>query len=371
MSPEPRIYVVVPGGVGSVGGMCRMARYYMREWQERGRRPALRLVDSYGPGSNWLKPAYFLGALGRLALDGLRGRVALVHLHMAERGSVLRKGLLLYLAKAMGLPAVVHLHAAEFVEFCEGLPLFLRRRTVAMLQAADLVIVLGTAWRRYLVERLGLPEDKVVILRNAVPGPASLAPRPEGGPCRILFLGVVGRRKGVDELLAALAAPALEGLAWQATIAGNGEVERYRARAEALGLGDRVRFAGWVDEAGTRALLAEADLFTLPSRNEGLPMAIIEAMAYGLPVVATPVGAITDAVREGETGLLVPPGDAPALAQALARLVGDPGLRRQLGAAGRAAYLAELEIGAFNDRLERLLRRVEGAKGPHEAGPSV
>jgi glycosyltransferase involved in cell wall biosynthesis len=181
-----------------------------------------------------------------------------------------------------------------------------------------------------------------------------------GGPCRLLFLGRVGVRKGVADLLQALASPVLAAHSWHIDLAGDGDIEAYADRARALGLQDRVRFHGWTDPA---PLLARADILVLPSRNEGLPVAIIEAMAHGLPVVATPVGAIEEAVRHEQTGLIVPPRNPGALAAALARLIADPALRHRLGAAGRERYLAEFEIGAFNDRLQAMLAQVIAARG--------
>jgi len=360
-SDARRIFVVVPGGVAGPGGMCAVVRQCAREWQARGRRPGLAIIDSRGNGGTWRMAARFGGTVLRVIAAGLRGEIALLHLHMAERGSVLRKGLLLHLGRLLGVPVVLHLHGAEFAGFYGALPPFLRARVRALLGAADRVLVLGAATRDRLVAELGVPAPRVVVHANAVAAPAVRRPAPGDAGCRLLFLGAIGERKGLDVLLRALAAPAVSGLDWRLDVAGPGELAAFRGLAAGLGLSHRVAFAGPVDAGAAAGLLERADLLVLPSRAEGMPMAILEAMAHGRPVVATRVGDVADAVQHGRTGLLVPPGDSQALAEALALLVADPDLRRRLGDAGRRRFAHAFDIGAANDRLEPLLASVAAA----------
>ena len=101
-----------------------MVDNFMTEWEQRERRPPLVLVDSYGNKGKGYMPAYFVSAFWCVLINGLCGRIGLLHLHMAECGSVLRKGLLLWLARLLRVPAVVHVHAAEFVDFYAALPRF-------------------------------------------------------------------------------------------------------------------------------------------------------------------------------------------------------------------------------------------------------
>jgi glycosyltransferase involved in cell wall biosynthesis len=344
-------YLATPGGVRGQGGIGRMALYLARTWGERCPDLPLRVVDTYGPGSKLLMPLWFAAAFMRVAVAGLLGRIAVLHLNVSERGSFLRKGLLAGLARLLHVPVVLHCHGADLVEDVRGASPWRRRLIQAVFDSSACVLVLGEHWRAFVVGELGQPTGKVRVLWNAVPDPGRPAPPTDGAAANILFLGRLGERKGVPELLAALADPQLQALPWRATLAGDGPVERYRALADSLGLNGRVTFTGWIDEREAKARLAAADLLVLPSRNEGLPIAILEAMSYGVPVVATPVGAVSDAVRDGRSGLLVPPGDAGALARALERLVGSPSLRRTLGAAARARFLADFSLEAHVDQL--------------------
>jgi glycosyltransferase involved in cell wall biosynthesis len=364
------VYVVTPGGTRGRGGIGRLVSYTARGWDAPGF--SLTVLDSYGPGPRAWMPFYFAVAFLRLLIDALRGRVDLVHVNMAERLSVVRKGLVVHVAHALGVPVVLHLHGAEFVEYCRGLSASRRGKVARMMSKADKVVVLGSYWRTFVLQELGMSRDRVTVLHNAVPGPDVVPERDSGGPCRILFLGVVCERKGIDTLLAALALLPGDAAAWQVSIAGAGDVETYRLEAHQRGLGDRVNFLGWVEEGRARRLLAESDVLTLPSTNEGLPMAILEGMSYGLPVVATPVGSVGDAVVDGETGRLVPVGNPEALAAALRSLVEDRALRRELGQKARRRYETHFEFSAFTTKLAGIFHRaIEAAQSAQLAKASL
>ena len=120
---------------------------------------------------------------------------------------------------------------------------------------------------------------------------------------------------------------------------------RLEEEIEALGLSGRVRLAG--ERRDVPELLAAADVFVLPSASEGLPVSVLEAMAAGLPVIASRVGGVPEQVSDGETGLLVEPGDPSDLTAALDRLIADPSLRRRLGAAGRARAEQAFDLDPF------------------------
>jgi glycosyltransferase involved in cell wall biosynthesis len=344
------IYLVTPGGARGRGGIGRVVGYLERGWRARGGEVNLHVVDSYGPQGRMLMPAAFAWALLRLVALACLGRIDLLHLNMAERASVWRKGIVVWLGFLFRIPVVLHCHGAELVEWSRGLLPLGRRLLVATLARVDRVVVLGSYWRDFMVDELGVPPGRVDVLWNAVPA-AGVARRHHDGVVRLLFLGRLGERKGVPELLAALGEPRLRALPWSAVLAGDGAVERFRREVADAGLAQRIELPGWIEEAAAQRYLAEADILVLPSHNEGLPIAVLEAMAGGLAIVTTPVGAITDAIRDDDTGLLVPAGDTPALAGALHRLIQDEALRQRLGERARARFAADFSIEACIERL--------------------
>jgi len=178
--------------------------------------------------------------------------------------------------------------------------------------------------------------------------PAPTAPRPprdgreSADPVVILSIGRAVEKKGFDDLLAAFAMLPAD-LAWRFVHIGGGPLlPALKAQAESLGLAGRIAWRGAQSQAEILAALRGADLFALASRTardgdrDGLPNVLMEAASQGLATVATRAGAIEELLIEGETGLLVPPGDPPTLAAAVGRLIADPALRARLGAAGQA-----------------------------------
>jgi glycosyltransferase involved in cell wall biosynthesis len=204
------------------------------------------------------------------------------------------------------------------------------------------------------------PRAQVVVLPNPVPLPAAAAA--SQAPGRILFLGRIEQAKGVYELLqaCALLAPRFPDL--RLVLGGSGELDQVRRRADELGLGARVELPGWIGPRERTAELERAAVFCLPSHAEGLPMAMLEAMAAGKAVVASKVGAIPEAIMDGDNGLLVAPGDSQALAAALASVLADAALRERLGRRARATVEQHYSLDAVGARLGAIYHELEGAR---------
>ncbi len=354
-----RVLMATPGGRRGKGGMTSLVNYLVEALPARLPGVGFGIVDTYGPGPFWLMPFHFAGSIAQVIAARLGGRVDLLHIHMAHYGSAVRKLFLALVATTLGLRTVMHMHGSDFHIYYRGLPRWYQRALVATLKRCERVVVIGGFWRGFVVGELGLDPVRVVLIHNGVPRPdRPREPAAAGTAPRLLMLGELGPRKGTPELIAALATPALRARAWTATLAGNGPVEHYRAEVASLGLADRIALPGWRDAAEVRALLAASDLFVLPSRLEGLPVAILEAMAGGAAVIATPVGAIADAIVDGETGLLVPPGDVAALADAIGRLLDDAALRARLAANARARFEAMFTIDRTADAVAAMYRAI-------------
>jgi len=210
------------------------------------------------------------------------------------------------------------------------------------------------------VRDYGVPAERIAIVPPGLDRAARLAEPRADGPIRLLSVGTVTPRKGHVLLVEALTP--LAALPWQLTIIGSLERDPDTARQlldviETNGLHNRITLAGEARPGSLGAAYEAADLFVLPSYHEGYGMVFAEAMAHGLPILATTGGAIPDTVPNS-AGILVPPGDRAALTEALGRLIQDGGLRRQLGA-GAVAAAARLPgwdetARAFGTALDRL-----------------
>jgi glycosyltransferase involved in cell wall biosynthesis len=214
---------------------------------------------------------------------------------------------------------------------------------------------------------LGVPRARVTVIPNGVDAdrysPASgarvsraeLVGGDEDDAPLIGSVGCLAPRKDYGALLEALASLGRSGRAFRAVLVGDGpERGRLEARAEALGLGGRVRFLG--ERGDVERLLPALDVFVLSSREEGIPNALLEAMAAGRPSVATAVGGTPEVLTAGETGWLVPPGDPGALAAALEEALAHPDEARRRGAAARRAVEERMSIDAMVRRYEEFYR---------------
>jgi glycosyltransferase involved in cell wall biosynthesis len=191
-----------------------------------------------------------------------------------------------------------------------------------------------------------------------VPGP----PRATPLPFEIISVGRLASVKQYDVLLRALQQLMNGGLPVRLRLVGDGpEGARLQRQAELFGVSRNVVFEGWCGEDRVRTLYAGADAFVLPSRDEGLPMVLMEAMAMEMPCVATAVAGVPELIRDGANGLLVRPGDANQLAAALTRLVQDQQLRCKLGAAARQRILEQHRVEAHANRLAQLFNQVASA----------
>lgn len=354
-APETRVLnvlVATPVAATGQGGIDRVMGALKDELGRDPRGTAARFAATRGRGHIAASPLHLAAFLARMVRDKAAGRLDLVHINVASNGSTYRKLMIAALARALGVPYVLHLHGADYRLFWTDKRPWLSARIKAMFEGAASVVVLGRVWRDFVAERAPAAADRIVIVPNAS-APPSLPHVGGGDATHILFLGRIGDRKGVPQLGEALFRMK-DVPGWRATIAGDGHVEAAQAKAAEYGLTERVDFPGWVGPDRVAELIASADILVLPSFSENLPVSIIEAMAAGVAVVATPVGAVEDIVLNEETGLLVPVGDVDALQAALTRLVNDPALRQRLGAAGLALHREKLDLAPFAETMQRV-----------------
>lgn len=263
--------------------------------------------------------------------------------------SLVEKSTMAWYARIRGVPALI---------FPRGRPLidaghksrFKRSWVRFALMGARTILCQGPAWKRFAVDLLRLRPEDVPIVPNWTATPALLAIgrrrrfSTSDHPVRLLFLGWLEREKGIFELIEACRQLS-ESRRFLLNIVGEGNASAAVRDAVARNqLNSIVHFSGWLKGPAVESALTEADILVLPSWSEGLPNAMIEAMAARLAVVVSAVGNIPDVVVDGREALLVPPQNISALQSALEKLIDDPVLRRRLGDA--AFFLAERQFGA-------------------------
>jgi glycosyltransferase involved in cell wall biosynthesis len=328
----------VQGGVSRVIGLIgahlpgridlRLISTFTRFTGDKGATPSER-------GSRVVQAFIFLLAFAQVLILAL-GRRTVFHVHFAGRGSLLRKGIICILLRSLRCQYAVHSHAADTNLFQPWLPPMCRRMLLWGIGGAGRVIVLTQFWQDYYSSLLGLPASRLLLLPNPADLPQSVPDRSRREGLRLLFLGRIGTRKGAFDLIRAFAAlPEEVRSRCHLTMAGDGETNEARTLATELGCSKRVTIPGWIGPGTVEKLLVESDVLLLPSYAEGMAMALIEAMSWGLPVVTTSVGGAGEFLEQGQNCMLVTPGDVQGISNAISELARDRAFRQQMGRAAR------------------------------------
>lgn len=327
----------------------------------------LRSLDTRGNGSAVASMGVLFRALWRIVVGRISRRLVGVHVNMAERLSVFRKAVIIVVCRLMRIPVVLHLHAAQLPQFYQKLPYGMRWVVRWVFSLPAQCIVLGEAARDFVVKELRVRPEKVTIVRNGVPGPVLPRRIPDTADLKeVLFLGNLSERKGVSDFLRALAAAGFDAKRLHVSLAGGGNLPYYQNMARQLGVDELVDFAGWVNQPASARLLAKADILVLPSYDEGLPLVILEALAYGVAVICSPVGEIPNVLTDGIDACFVQPGDVQGIARCLESVLYQPHLREQLERNGHATYMREFSVSRFFDNIATIHRQCFGVCASRE-----
>ena len=355
METAPRLIMLgaAPGTRGSAAAVVEAYRVHglFRRWP-------VEYVSTHGEGGALEGGLTALRALRRfsgLLADGLaHQRRVVVHAHCDAHSGFWREALFMRIALAARCPLIIHLHGGGFERLHDEAGTTGRAIIRSLFERAACVIAPSEAQRAWA---RGIARHAQVA---CVPNPVAL---PDAAPAEersnmVLFLGCLEAEQGIFDLLQAVARLCAESPECFSDLrlvcAGGGERAEVARHAERLGIGAVVKFTGWVGPSGKRALLENAAAIALPRYSAGLPMSLLEAMAAGVPAVASPVGAIPEVLTDGASGLLVAPGDVTALARALRKLLLDRPLAARIGAAGRETVRARFAPDRVIPRLEEL-----------------
>jgi glycosyltransferase involved in cell wall biosynthesis len=354
-SSRPRSVLLIstccPGGIQSMIETL-LASQFAKSWK-------MSVICSHKNGPMFRKLLLALRAYVSCAYRLLRGDVAVIHIHAAERGSFFRKSIFLWMAKAFGVPVVMHMHAAEFKEFFERCPAWAKRYIRCSLDNCARIITLSQSWQEFYAS---LTQTQVVMIPNCIPESyeKGLSHEHKKATDDVLYLGKFGMRKGIYDLINAVK-PLLDRYPrLELFCGGDGEIERVRQEVSRHGMHERVHILGWVGRQERSELLNRCQIYVLPSYAEGLPVAIIEAMEAGLAIIATKVGGIPEMIQHGINGILVTPGDVTELTAALDKLLSDSSYRWQLGQSARKTYIARYSEAQVMPQFEAIYKELCG-----------
>lgn len=309
------------------GGISAVVQY----WSEYI--DALQYYPTYKLSNIFVRFWYFLSAYVCLTFRMLIDKnIKILHLHTAADGSFWRKAQLVKLGHFFKKKVILHIHASRFKDFYSNSSAKKRVWIKDILTEVDVLIVLSESWEQWFIG-IGIPQDKIVILHNITPYPTIIPPaKKEDGKIHFLFLGEIGKRKGVFDILRAIEANKEKFCGkMELKIGGNKNEDELRRQIKEFRINDIVTFEGWVSGDKKLELLNWADVFILPSFNEGLPISILEAMSYGMPIISTFVGGIPEVVKNDFNGTIISPGNSEEISIAIMKYITSPEIIKKEG----------------------------------------
>ncbi|WP_394886697.1 glycosyltransferase family 4 protein [Clostridium butyricum] len=301
------------------------------------------------------KILFFIKSLIIIVKNLIINDVNIVHIHLSERGSFFRKLIVVLICKVFGKKVIIHLHGADFKEFYNNNK-YLQRVIKKMFLIADSVIVLGTSWNDFIK---GIDQSiNTIIIRNSVEIREEKV-NYDGININILFLAVIIKRKGIFDFVKVASNiindNELKKYNLKFIVAGSGkdekEVKKYIKDGN---LQSYFRLEGWVSGEKKIEIIKKCQLFVLPSYNEGLPLSILEAMSYGLPVISTTVGSIDEVVIDNLNGYTVKPGDINKIQEKIKMCIKDSELWKTLSTNSKKIIQNEYGISVYLKKIEEL-----------------
>lgn len=264
----------------------------------------------------------------------------IVHIHMASRRSTFRKGKYVRIAKSKNKKVILHIHGAEYKLFyneCDEKQKEYVKETLAL---SDKVIVLSEEWKDYFKNLVD--EEKIVVIYNSIVIPENFEKNLDTN--KLLFLGRIGQRKGIYDLIEVIDKLKSNFPDIMLYVGGDGEIEKLKQLIQEKHLEKNIEYIGWTSGEKKEKLLKECSFYILPSYNEGMPMSVLEGMAYKNVVISTKVGGIPKVIENNKNGILIDPGDKEKLEKELIRLLKDKDLRLKLSKEARKTVELKFNI---------------------------
>lgn len=320
------------------GGITAVLKLY--EKSEMWQRYQCKWIGTHRDG-NKIRKLWYL-AKGFVQYAVLLPFYDIVHIHFSLSTSAKRKYPFFRLAKMLGKKTVIHLHCGSQIDEIWS-PIY-----QTMFEQCDCGILLSESLKQKIVEHIG-KSDKLKVVYNPCPIITDTAKYDKRNI--VLFSGTLYEGKGYKDLIRAFAKVADKHPDWKVVLAGNGEEEQASILAAESSVSEQVELLGWVNGEEKHKAFSEAKALCLPSYAEGFPMAVLDAWAYGLPVITTPVGGVPDVAVDGENMLLFKPGDIETLADKLDLIMNDKALREKLTAESVALSSEKFNLATVTEQV--------------------
>lgn len=314
-----QILTIGPQHKNHRGGIGAVIDIYSRYFE------VFQFIKSYKPGSKLLISLLFLRSIVLLIIKLIFNReIQIVHLHGSKGGSIFRKYIYFLIVKYIfGKKVIYHIHGSEYHLFYSKNNAIIKNLIRSFINHVDCIICLSDWWKFFFESNFD--PKRIEIIPNIIDYPSVLKPINKTTHLTLLFLGYIGNRKGIFDLLKVIAEKRERYVGKiRLIIGGNGDVEKLESLIQSHNLFEIVEFVGWISNTEKDTWLQTADVYILPSYNEGLPISILEAMSYGQPIISTNVGGIPEIVQTNKNGILIEPGNMNAIESAIDFFIEHP-----------------------------------------------
>lgn len=282
-------------------------------------------ISSWRNTSKFKVIIHFITQIPKIIFELKKNKeIKIIHLHGSYKGSIVRKLILLYLIKILFDKKIIyHSHGSKFEDNYKNADSLSKFFIKKLIENADVIICLSYSWKSFFESNFSC--KKVAVLNNIINLPElKIKVHERNSIIKFLYLGLIGERKGIyDVMNLIINNRSIFESKIEIHIGGNGETENLERIIKENQLETIIKFHGWVSGSKKIELLNDSDVFILPSYNEGLPIAILEAMSYSLPIISTKVGGIPEIIDDGLNGFLITPGNLKELKKAMLFFIDD------------------------------------------------
>lgn len=353
--PNKKLLIIGPDPVKSLGGMATVIRNMLQS-ELLNEHYDIEMYPSYIDGPLLKRGAY---SLCREALFRLRRPdFDICHVHVCSDTSTWRKMNYIESLGEDSKRVILHVHGAQYDVFWNECSKVQKDKISNLYASVGKVIVLSEEWRAFFLENRICEPGKLTVLHNAVEIPV----QPVDTRLRqdVLFLGRLGARKSPDVLLRAAKTVLQSHPQVRFRFGGDGDIAKYKELAKELGIADNCIFLGWTTGKQKEEAIRASRIYCLPSKHEGMPMSVLEAMSYGLATIATPVGGVPQVIQDDINGYLMPIDDSTLLANRINELLDDSGLAARIGSAGRKTIEESFGMDSYAQKLMEMYESVAG-----------
>lgn len=305
------------------GGVAQVLKTYSTEVFE-----TFHFIPTTIDGNMLKKSGYLLIAIISFWNYMLFKKIKIVHIHGSSYNSFWRKKIFIELSYLCRKKIIYHIHGGAFIEFASGKKNIIQKT----ISKVDLIITLSQSWKEYFENEFDCKRVEVIpnIINQPTVNKAKVDSKNE--KVKFLFLGNISHNKGIFDLINLIISKKESfNNKFELLIGGDGEINQLNNLIRINELYNVVKFIGWISGEEKNTIFNQTDVFILPSYNEGVPISILEAMSYGIPIISTTVGGIPEIITNGENGFLITPGSQEEIYHSIQTLIQSEKLRISMG----------------------------------------